>query len=235
MSRLSAVIRFDVLRQARAKLYTIGVVIAVLFGLLLRFLSPEEYLSNLVPMLYIVAIGGTTFMFSAATLLLEKSSGTLRALRTSMITTWDYTLSKAITLTLFALVESLIVYAIAAWGLASQPWWLALGLLFLGVLYTFLGLGVAASHDTIQRFLFPMGALVAMILQLPFLSVLGIGPELLWYLIPSRAPLLLMQAGFIALEPWQWAYALGVSAASLAAAALYCRRRFATHVALPER
>lgn len=234
MTRLLAVMRLDVLQQSRAKLYAAGIPVAAVFGLVLRFFVPQAWLPHIIPIFYITVLGGTTFMFGAATLLLEKSTGTLQALRCSMITTWDYVVSKAITLSLFALVESLVVYLIAGRDLAQSPGWLGLGLLILGVFYTFMGLGMAASHRAIQSFLFPLGALVAMLLQLPFLSILGIGPDMLWYLVPSRAPLLLMQAGFGPISAGQWIYALSVSAVSLVGSAIFCRRRFATHIALPE-
>ncbi|TPV96996.1 MAG: hypothetical protein B7733_01900 [Myxococcales bacterium FL481] len=234
MNRLRSVIRLDVLQQSRAKLYGAGVPVAVVFGLVLRFLVPEAYLPRLIPIFYITVLGGTTFMFGAAMLLVDKSTGTLQALRTSMITTWDYILSKAITLSLFALVESIIVYLIAAPGLARSPGWLGVGLLMLGGFYTFMGLGLAASHRSIQSFLFPVGALVAMVLQLPFLSVLELGPDAVWFLIPSRAPLLFMQAGFVPLSGGQWAYAIGIGVLSVVASAIFCYRRFAAHIAFPE-
>ena len=234
MRRLAATMQLDVKLQARNQLYVIGVFVAVALGLMLRFLIPVEYVGRGLAAFYVMGLGGTTFMFGASMVLLEKGERTLEALRVSMVTTTDYVASKAVTLTGFALVESAIVYAIAARGVETNFGWLLLGALVLGVFYTLLGLGLAAAYDAVTQFLLPTGALVGMILQLSFLSLVGVGPWWLWYLIPTQAPLLLLQAAFEPLEAWQWAYAAGMSTAMLLAAWFFCHRRFRTWIRLPE-
>ncbi len=230
MSRLTASMQLDVRVQARSQLYVIGSFVAVVLGLMVRFLVPAEHAGRGLAAFYVLGLGGTTFLFGASLLLLEKSERTLQALRTSMITSSDYVLSKALTLTSFALVESLIVYVIAARGTPTNFGWLLLGIFVLGVFYTLVGLALAAPHEAVTSFLLPSGALVAMVLQLPFLSLLDVGPAWLWYLIPTQAPLLLLQAAFEPLQGWQWAYAAGMSIAMLAGAWWFCGRRFRRHI-----
>ena len=235
MSRLTSSLQLDVRVQARSRLYAIGVFAAVAGGLMVRFLVPEDHVGRGLAAVYLLATGGTTFMFGGSLLLLEKSERTLQALRTSMVTTSDYVLSKALTLTAFALVESMILYVMAARGVPTRFVWLVVGIGVLGVFYTLTGLAVAASHEAVTSFLLPSGTLVAMVLQLPFLSLLDVGPVWLWYLIPTQAPLLLLQAAFEELEPWQQLYAGGMSVAMLSGAWWYCGRRFRTFVRFPER
>ncbi len=230
MSRLTASMRLDVTVQARSQLYVIGAFVAVALGLMVRFLVPAEYAGRGLAAFYLTGLGGTTFLFGASLLLLEKSERTLQALRTSMITPADYVLSKALTLTSFALVESLIVYAIAARGVPTNFGWLLLGIFVLGVFYTLVGLALAAPHEAVTSFLLPTGTLVAMILQLPFLSLLGVGPDWLWHLIPTQAPLLLLQGAFEPLEAWQWGYAGSMSVVMLGGAWWFCQRRFRRHI-----
>jgi fluoroquinolone transport system permease protein len=234
MSRLAATLKLDVKLQARSQLYAIGVLIAVVLGFMVRFLVPTDHVGRGLAAFYLLALGGTTFMFGASMLLLEKGERTLEALRVSMITTRDYVLSKAITLTAFALVESLIVYGISARGTPTSYGLLLLGVAVLGVFLTLVGLGLAASYDAVTRFLLPAGAAVGMVAQLPFLSLLDVGPPWIWYLIPTQAPLLLMQAAFEPIAGWQWGYALGMSAAMLAGAWLYCTARFRHHIRFQE-
>ena len=234
MKRLWATIKLDVMLQARNQLYVIGIGVAILMGLAVRYLIPTEYVGRGLTAFYILGLGGTTFMFGASMLLLEKGERTLEALRSTMITTSDYVLSKAITLTLFALVESAIVYVIAARGIPTNVGWLVLGALVLGVFYTLVGLGLSAAYDAVTTFLLPTGALVASILQLPFLSLMGLEPAWLWYLIPTQAPLLLLLAAFEPLALWQLGYAGVVSVAMLIGASVFCGRRFRTHIRLPE-
>lgn len=234
MTRLGATVKLDVVLQARSQLYALGLFSAVLLGLMVRFLVPEAHVGRGLAAFYVLGIGGTTFMFGASMLLLECGQRTLEALRTSMITTRDYVSSKVLTLTTFALVESAVVYAIAARGVPTHFGWLLLGLWVLAAFYTLVGVGLASAYDAITAFLLPVGAAVAMVLQLPFLSLLAVGPWWLWYLIPTQAPLLLIQAAFEPLATWQWAYAAGVSVGMLVAAWMWCGARFRVHVRLPE-
>ncbi|MCB9745351.1 MAG: hypothetical protein H6740_22425 [Alphaproteobacteria bacterium] len=234
MSALVATMRLDAQLQARNSLYAIGLGVAVLVGLAVRFLVPAEHIGRGLTAFYILALGGTTFMFGASMILLERGERTLEALRVSMITTQDYVLSKVITLTAFSLVESAIVYAISARGVPTSYGLLLLGTLTLGVFYTLFGVGLAAAYDSVTRMLLPTGTLIGMLLQLPFLTLVGVGPEWLWCLIPSQGPLLLILSAFEPLEAWQWAYVAVVNPLILLAAWVFCRRRFTRYVGLPE-
>ncbi len=234
MNRLLATLRLDVVLQARSQLYGLGVFAAVVLGVLVRFLVPEGHIGRGLAAFYVLGVGGTTFMFGASMLLLERGQRTLEALRTSMVTTRAYVSSKVITLTVFAVVESAVVYAIASRGVATNFGWLLLGALVLGAFYTLVGLGLASAYETVTSFLLPAGAAVAMVLQLPFLSLLGVDPWWLWYLVPTQAPLLLIQAAFEPIAAWQWAYAVSMSFAMLIAGWAWCRACFRVHVKLPE-
>jgi ABC-type Na+ efflux pump permease subunit len=234
VTRALATLRLDITLQARSRLYALGVLAAVIFGLLVRFLIPVAHVGRGLAAFYVLGIGGTTFMFGASMLLLERGERTLEALRVSMITTETYVLSKVVTLTGFAVIESAIVYAVASRGVPTHFHWLLLGVLVMGAFYTLVGLGLAAAYDAVTAFLLPAGAGVAMVLQLPFLSLLGVGPWWLWYLIPTQAPLLWIQAAFEPLEGWQWAYAAVMSVVMLGGGWAFCRRRFAVHVRLSD-
>ncbi|WP_428267876.1 hypothetical protein [Haliangium sp.] len=234
MRRLVATLRLDVRLQARSKLYGIGVFVAVALGLMARFLVPAEHIGRGLAGFYILGIGSTTYMFGAAMLLLEKSERTLEALRVSMITSRDYVLSKTITLTGFALVESAIVFAISGRGVSASYLLLLAGVAVLGALSTLVGLGLASSYDAVTRFLLPTGAFVASLMQLPVLALIGVGPDWLWHLLPTCGPMLLMVAAFEPIEPWQWAYAASTSVAALLLAWLFCRARFRTFIRFPE-
>jgi fluoroquinolone transport system permease protein len=66
------------------------------------------------------------------------------------------------------------------------------------------------------------------------MHLLGVEPALLWYLIPTQGPMLLILAAFEPLEPWQWGYAVGMSMAAMAASAWWARRRFSRFVQLAD-
>jgi fluoroquinolone transport system permease protein len=226
-------LRLDVRLQARSRLYVIGIGLAVLLGLGGRALEGASA-GRLLTAFYLLGLGSSTYVFSAALVLLERSQGTLAALRASPLTTPVYLGSKVLSLTLFAMLESVIVYAV---GFADTPTHLgvlAVGLASLGILYTLLGLGQVARHDSVTAFLMPGALLLGTVVQLPVMHLLGVEPALLWYLIPTQGPMLLILAAFEPLEPWQWGYAVGMSMAAMAASAWWARRRFSRFVQLAD-
>ena len=231
MSRFSATLSLDVRIQSRSKLYTIGIAVAVLLGVAGRLVFDPVYAGKLLPVFYLLGIGTTTYLFGASFLLYDRSQGTLQALRVTPLTSNAYINSKVITLTTFATIECALVYLIGFFPAPMNPAPVLVGVVFLGLFYTFLGLGQAASHDSLFSFLIPGAMLVSLILQLPFLYVLDIKP-VFWHLVPTQAPLLLMLAGSESLPAWQWVYGFAVSITSILVLERWARRRFARFVAL---
>ena len=234
MSPLAATIKLDVTVQARSMLYSIGIAVAVVLGLFARFLIGPEYAAIGVPTLYLLGLGGTTYFFGASIVLMDKTQGTLAALRVTPLTARQYLLSKLITLTAFAAVEGLIVQVVGFWGVPFDPLPLAAGVLVLGSMNTLVGLGQIAPHDSVLKFLIPGALVVGSIMQWPFLWPLGIGPSWAYYVIPTNAPFVLMLGAFEPLETWQWVYAIAMSAVSIAGLAWWTGRRFRTHIGLQE-
>ena len=103
MSSLAAALTLDLRLQARSRLYQVGVVVALLMGVAARYFFPAEVVGRLLPALYLLALGGTTYMVGASLVLMERSEGTLRALRASPLTASEYIAAKVLTLTAFAL------------------------------------------------------------------------------------------------------------------------------------
>ena len=131
MSLLSATLRLDVRIQARSRLYAIGIAVAVVLGMVARYVFDDPQAGRVLATLYLLGIGGTTYIYGASLLLLEKSQGTLQALRATPLTSNAYIGSKAVTLTTFALVESVIIYVIGFPGVEVRLWSLVLGVAIL--------------------------------------------------------------------------------------------------------
>ena len=234
MSLLSATLKLDVRLQTRSQLYTIGIVVAVLFGLLGRFFFDEAQAGRVLAAFYLMGLGGTTYMFGASLLLLEKGEGTLHALRTTPLTSTPYITSKVITLSLFAVIESVIVYAVGFFGVPLDPVPMILGVGCLAVFYTLVGMGQVASHDSVTSFLIPDAMAVGALLQLPAFYLIPIGPPLVWYLVPTQGPLILMLGASEPLEAWQWVYGIGMSVVSIYLALWWAKRRLARFIGLQE-
>jgi fluoroquinolone transport system permease protein len=233
VSQLAATLKLDVRIQARVRLYAVGIFVAILLGCVGRFLIAADYAGRVLVLFYLTGLGGTTFMFSASLVLLEKSDGTLQALRATPLTSTTYIASKVITLTCFALIESAIVYVLAFFGVPLNPVPLLLGVVLLSVLYTLVGLGQVASHDSVTAFLFPGAMIVTAIMQLPVLYL--VAPELpLPWLVPTQGSLLLMLAASEVISTWQWVYAIVVSLVAIALAYWWTKIRFAKLIGLQE-
>jgi hypothetical protein len=232
MKHLRAALGLDLRLQARSRLYHIGIFVAVVMGLAVRFYVPRPALGRALAVFYLAGIGGTTYMFGAGMVLLEKSERTLAALRVTSLVAPTYLASKVLTLAGFATVEGVIVLVVGAGGPPLSPVPLLAGIAVLGVLYTLIGVGQVASYDSVTSFIFPGVLIVSLVLELPFLYVLGVQPSLPFYLVPTQAPVLLMLGAFEPLRAWQWAYAVGVSVVGIGAAYAFALARFGSHIRL---
>ena len=230
MTRLAAALRLDARVQRRNRLYAIGITIALVLGAAGRWVFPSAALPVVIPAFYLLFVGGSTYMFVAAMILLERGEGTLDALRVTPLRTAEYLTSKVVTLSLFSLVEGLIVLLVAfgATGYSVAP--LAVGLLLMGAFLTLVGIAQVVGHEKVTDFLIPGAMVVMLVFQLPLFHFLGMWQGAIWYAIPTRASLLIIEAAFRPLSAGEWTYALAYSVLAVVAAAALARRRFVLHV-----
>ncbi len=230
MSHLLSAMRVDVILQARSRLYHIGIGIAVVMGVVVRLFIGHDALRSALPILVLIGMGNTTYVFVAGMVLFEKGEHTLDALVVSPLSVPAYRLSKVITLTAFAVVETAILLVIAFGVTGFNPWLLALGALAVGVMYALTGLVQVVRYNSVTDFLMPGAMIVGLVPALPLLDVLGIWPSSMWYLIPTYAPLLILTAAFRSIETWQWVYAIGYSALLIAVGSVLARGAFVKHI-----
>lgn len=233
MSRLTATTRLDMSVQLRAKLYHISIGLAVLIGLAIRYLVPEAYAAGLIPAFYLTGIGGTTYMFVAGMLMYEKSERTLAAQVVSPLRINEYIIAKTLSLLLVVLLESTIVLILGAGFGGYNPFYLYSGIVLLAIGMTLGGFAHASGFDSVTDFLMPASA-VLLVLQLPLLFITGISDSPLWYLVPSSAPALLLQAAFVpeAVELWEIVYGFAYSIVWIIGLFYWARRAFYQNIIL---
>jgi len=219
-------IRLDVTVQARSKLYTLGVGIAVALGFAVRGLLGRDFPGLILPALLLFVVGGTTYLFVAGMVIFEKAEHTLDAQLVTPLRIPEYLVSKLLTLTLFALLEGAIIVAIANGreGIRALP--LLAGIVAMGSLFTLCGLVQVAGQSSVTKFLMPGAFIWGSIVPLPLVDHFGIWPSPLWYLWPTQAHLLLMKAGFEPVANLKLAYAAIYSVVSIAVAFRWARRAF---------
>lgn len=116
-------------------------------------------------------------VFIAVLIFMEKDEGTLRAYLVTPGRTWEYLLSKGLSMAALA-VGFTLVFVPATVGLGGPNWLYLLVLIALGAMFsTLLGAAVAVFYDNISQYMFP-----AVILML-FISLPGIA-----YYVPSFSP-----------------------------------------------
>jgi fluoroquinolone transport system permease protein len=233
MTRLTATTRLDMGVQARSKLYHISIGLALVVGLALRFLVPEQYIPGLMPIFYLSTIGGTTYMFVAGMVLFEKSERTLAAQIVSPLRIDEYLLAKVGSLLLVVLMEGTIVLLLGAGFTGYNPLLVYAGVILMAIGNTLGGFIQASRYDSITDFLVPATA-VLLVTQLPLVFLSGISDSWLWYLIPTTAPALLIQAAFVPemVSTGQIIYGFAYSLVWIVGLFLWARRAFTTNIVL---
>lgn len=232
MTRLLATLWLDCQLQIRNRFYLLSGIFAGIMILLMRYFLSPEILAQAIPALFLVTIAGTTYLFAGGLILFERGEGTLQGLTVTPLRPWEYLLSKVISLSLLALVESLLITGLGyGWNLNLGS--LCSGILVMGILYSLICFIVVFRYSSVIDFLMP-SLILNLILQLPMLDYFQLWDTPLLMLLPTQGPLLLMKAAFVPLDPVDLVYAVGISAISIIITSLWSYRCFDRFVRMGE-
>lgn len=227
MKRMLSTILWDIRLQFRNGFYYVSAIVALGFVLILRQLNMVDW-AMLWPVIILENLVVNAFYFTAALVLLEKAEGTIEAQVVTPLRPGEYLASKAISLGLLSLFETLMLVVLVTGPGFNWPL-LVTGVMLLIAFYTFYGFIVVARYDSITDFLLP-SAIWVIWFSLPLLYFFGIWPGWVLYLHPLQAPLLLMQAAFEPLEGWQLLYGFAYSLLWVGIAYRLARRAFRNFV-----
>ena len=226
MRRFLASLRRDFVLQVRHKLVAVSLWVVVFFGGLLS-LVPEAMRPEpdvIVPAFVVVNFMVTTFYFICGLVLFEKGEAVLSALVTTPLRDWEYLLSKVLSLTLLACVETFGIVVLffgvdVRWGL------LLCGALSLGGIYTLLGFVVIARYDSINEFLMP-SVLITAALELPLLAHFDVMSRVPLLLHPVEPALTLMRAAYEPAAGGELVYGVVATGLWLGISYWWARREF---------
>ena len=224
---LAAMVRWDVRLQRRYGIYAVYAVVTLAYALGLRLVPVGFRPTAAVVVVFTdpVLLG---FYFVAALVLFEKGDGVLDALVTSPLSARAYLASKVLSLSLLAVVASLVL-AVAAVGTRFDPLPLVVGVGLTSALFVLLGFVVVSRFDSLNAyFLVGMSALSPF--SLPLLGILGDVESPLFYLLPTQGTLVLLESAVGSVPSWQLAYAVGYLALWLGPAWIAAERAFDRHV-----
>lgn len=228
MSRLLSTLKLDMMIQFRSRLYHISIGLAVLLVVGMRAFFDQETLRAVIPVFFLMAIGGTTYTFVAGMVIFEKSENTLDGIIVTPLSNRDYIVSKVVSLTFIAVLETTTI-TLLAYGTGFNPFLLYEGILLIGFIMVLIGLIQVVRVDNVNDFL--VGAFViGVVTQLPVFLKFNMGLEWLWYAIPTAAPFTLMIGGFENLAGWQLGYGIGYSLVWLLGLSIWANQAFDYHI-----
>jgi len=203
VKRLWSTLRTDVRLQWRHGFYYAVLAVTVISVLLGRQISGAS-LALLLPLVIVNNLIINGFYFVAGLVLLEKGEGTLEAQIITPLRPDEYLASKAATLSLLSLLETVVLMLLTV-GLPPRPLALVAGVLLGAAFFTLAGFIVVARYDSLNEYLLP-SVVYAGALALPLLPYAGVGNDLvaaLAYLHPLQAVLALLEAGLQPTTGWQ--------------------------------
>lgn len=207
MKKFLAAFRWDLFRQMKYNIVGVTVGVTILYLAILYFVPLEGASLDLLLVVLIfndpAALG---VLFVGALVLFEQTDRTFFALAVSPLTPDAYLWSKALSLSLIAVVAS---SAMAVVGHGWQFYWgiFLLGLTLSSILYIFLGFVVVASCESFNQYILRV-ALYLLPIGLPLLNLFEFTGTYWLYLIPSQATLILLQASFISFPLGEVLYAI---------------------------
>ncbi len=229
MTSIRSMLVWDARLQARYGFYAVYAVLTFVYIVGLRALSPALRTDASV-LLIVTDPTVLGFYFIAAMVLFEKEEGVLGALVTSPLGDRGYLISKTITLSLLAVIASILV-AVFGHGSNIHP---RLAVLVIGVslsatLFVLIGFVAVARFDSINEY-FISAAGWGAVLFLPLFGYVGFVETPLFYLLPAQPVLLVVEGGLRPIAAWRLVYAFGYLSIGNVVAFVWARRAFRRHV-----
>ena len=227
--RALACARHDVRLQLRYGFYTAYAVVTVIYVALLRLL-PEAARELLCPVVLFTDPAVMGYFFVGALLMFERGDGTLEALWVTPLRVAEYMASKALSLTVLALLTTSVI-AVATVGFSIHWPLLITGVALTSIPFALLGIGLAARFERLTGYLVIAG-LAQTPFYFPLLDHFGLVRSWVLYLIPSQASLLLIGGGLgtRTLATWEILYAISMLLVCTLLAYLWAFRIFNNHV-----
>ena len=225
--KLFRCIGWDLRVALRYNIVTVTVIMTILYTLIIKLIPG----ANITVVLASLIFSDPTmlgFIFIGAIILFEKDANTLQALAVTPINAWQYLWSKAIALTIIALVCSCGI-AIAGHGLQVNFFWLIVSTTLSSFLFIFIGITGVSKVKSFNHYiiLIPLFLLPTV---LPLLDFYGIFESWIFYLIPTQGSLLLFRAAFEGASTFDIIYSICVLGISITVAYKIAERHFLNYL-----
>ena len=189
--RLASTIQYDVKVQFRSGFYYAYLIVCLIYIAALRQISGnlKTTVTTIIIFLDPSILG---FYFIGGLILLEKKQKILHGLFVTPLTLAEYIFSKALSLTVLALLSSIaIVFFII--GFHINILLFCTTVILTSILFVFIGLAVVSRVNRVNEYLI-LSPLPLIFFVLPLLEYLGVWNSWLFYLIPSHPVIKLLAA-----------------------------------------
>jgi len=229
MTRIFNNIKFDIASQIRNGIYFVYLIISIIYAILIRMAPlPKREIISIIVLFSDPSMLG--FFFIGGIVLLEKLNKTLENIFVTPLRVSEYIISKIVSLSLVSIASSIFI-EVFSHGLSFKFMYLFLGILLSSILFTLLGLILAVKVNTLNEYIW-ISPFYVIILFIPLLEYFGIYKTPLFYLIPGKAALIIIEAAFRHVELWQLVYAFIVLSLSIILAYIWAYKSFYKHIIL---
>jgi fluoroquinolone transport system permease protein len=192
--RWLTVTRFDIRFQFRHGFYYAYLFVSLVYILFLRFI-PWDMKPLVAALLVFSDPGIMGFFFVGGIVLLERGQKVLDNLFITPLQVEEYLVAKAVSLALLAVSTSFAI-VIFTFGAAFNPLPLFLGVALTSSISTLAGLTLAVKATSLNGYLFT-SPLFLVPFTFPLIDYVGVLPSRLFYLLPGKAALILIDAAFL--------------------------------------
>ncbi len=197
MKNLIKLIGWDIVLLTKYQILPIAVGIGVLYIALIKLLDVPI---DIVILLIFSDPSMMGFIFVGVMVLYEKQAGTTSALAVTPLQPWQYLLSKSISLSIPAIVVSMIM---ALSVNASVNYFLVgLAVVLTSTLFLIIGFVGAQRVKTFNQYILTIPMFLAP-LCVPFIDFFGFWESPVMWLIPTHASLTLLKAAFLKVSIWK--------------------------------
>lgn len=182
-------LKWDFYLQKKYNILLIALIISILYSVCWRIIGGD--LPNKVLIVLIFSDPAMLgFLFIGVLLLKDKGNNTLQVFNVSPLSTQQYILSKTISLTIIAIICTLII-SIVAFGIGVNFFFFVLGVILSSSLFIFIGFIAVSMVKSFNEYVFVLPFFM-LPLCVPFLNYFGVTNSKLLYLIPTQASLILL-------------------------------------------
>ncbi len=206
MKKFLWALRWDFIRQVRYNIAFIVLGVTLVYLGVLELIPFGEFKPWVLTFILYTDPTILGMLFVGSLLLFEQSEGTLSAIVVTPLQRSHYLWSKALSLTVMALLSSIAIVA-GSYGWQFNWMYLILGVVLSSLLFSFIGLCVVFYVRSFNAYIIRL-VIYFLPLSLPLLNFLEVTDTFWFYLIPTQATLLLLEGSFNGIAPWQAIYSI---------------------------